>query len=60
MNFISQRFLSLSICEYPILEGDSSSSKERPEAKTIIAFKRDFSYFHKAQDQENGHGNQKL
>ena len=35
-------------------------SKEQPEAKTIIAFKRDFSYFHKAQDQENGHGNQKL
>ncbi|KAF3503684.1 hypothetical protein F2Q69_00042619 [Brassica cretica] len=31
MNFTSQRFLSPSICEYPTLEGDSSSRKERPE-----------------------------
>ncbi|WZZ89403.1 hypothetical protein YC2023_117982 [Brassica napus] len=52
MNFASQRFSSPSICEYPILEGDLSSSKERPEAKLIIGVKRSLSYFYKAQDQE--------
>ncbi|KAF3566661.1 hypothetical protein DY000_02017051 [Brassica cretica] len=52
MNFTSQRFSSQSICEYPTLEGDLSSSKERPEAKPIIGVKRSLSAFHKAQDQE--------
>ncbi|WZZ89422.1 hypothetical protein YC2023_118001 [Brassica napus] len=52
MNFTSQRFLSPSICEYPTLEGDSSSNKERPEAKLIIGYKRSLSAFQKAQDQE--------
>ncbi|KAF3518610.1 hypothetical protein DY000_02060481 [Brassica cretica] len=52
MNLTSQKFLSLSICEYPTIKGDSNSSKERTEAKTIISFKRDLSDFHKAQDQE--------
>ncbi|KAF3541796.1 hypothetical protein F2Q69_00020671 [Brassica cretica] len=40
MNFTTQRFLSPSICEYPTLEGDLSSSKERPEAKPIIGVNR--------------------
>ncbi|KAF3600849.1 hypothetical protein F2Q69_00033936 [Brassica cretica] len=53
MNFTSQRFLTPSICEYPILEGDSSLNKERPEAKTIIGVKRSLLTFQKAQDQEN-------
>uniref|UniRef100_M4DSB1 Uncharacterized protein n=1 Tax=Brassica campestris TaxID=3711 RepID=M4DSB1_BRACM len=35
MNFTTQRFSSLSICEYPTLEGDSSPRKERPEPKPI-------------------------
>lgn len=52
MNFTSQRFLSPSICEYPTLEEDSSSIKERPEAKPIIRVKRSLSAFQKAQDQE--------
>ncbi|WZZ49857.1 hypothetical protein YC2023_049964 [Brassica napus] len=52
MNFTSQRFLSPSICEYPTLEGDSSSNKERPEANPIIGVKRSLSAFQKAQDQE--------
>ncbi|KAG5410867.1 hypothetical protein IGI04_007186 [Brassica rapa subsp. trilocularis] len=52
MNFTTQRFLSPSICEYPTLEGDLSSSKERPEAKPIIGVKRSLSAFQKAQDQE--------
>ncbi|KAG5377709.1 hypothetical protein IGI04_025551 [Brassica rapa subsp. trilocularis] len=45
MNFTSQRFLSLSICEYPTLEGDLSSSKERPEANPIIGVKRSLSFY---------------
>ncbi|KAF2574738.1 hypothetical protein F2Q70_00001224 [Brassica cretica] len=52
MNFTNQRFSSPSICEYPILEGDLSSSKERPEAKPIIEVKRSLSAFHKAKDKE--------
>ncbi|KAG5392570.1 hypothetical protein IGI04_022533 [Brassica rapa subsp. trilocularis] len=52
MNFTTQRFLSRSICEYPTLEGDLSSGKERPEAKPIIGVKRSLSAFQKAQDQE--------
>ncbi|KAG5393426.1 hypothetical protein IGI04_023389 [Brassica rapa subsp. trilocularis] len=52
MNFTTRKFLSPSICEYPTLEGDLSSSKERPEAKPIIEVKRSLSAFHKAQDQE--------
>ncbi|XP_033139373.1 uncharacterized protein LOC117130981 [Brassica rapa] len=52
MNFTSQTFPSPSICEYPILEGDSSPRKERPEPKPIIGFKRSLSAFQKAQDQE--------
>ncbi|KAF3601362.1 hypothetical protein F2Q69_00036181 [Brassica cretica] len=45
INFTSQRFLSPSICEYPTLEGDSSSSKEWPEAKPIIGINRGLSDF---------------
>ncbi|KAG5398050.1 hypothetical protein IGI04_019864, partial [Brassica rapa subsp. trilocularis] len=52
MNFTTQRFLSLSICEYPTLEGDLSSSKERPEANPVIKFKSILSAFQKAKDQE--------
>jgi len=52
MNFTIQRFLNPSICEYPTLEEDSSSIKERPEAKPIIRVKRSLSAFQKAQDQE--------
>nr|VDD49749.1 unnamed protein product [Brassica oleracea] len=52
MNFTSQRFLSPSICEYPTLEGDSSSNKECPEAKPIIGVKSSLSAFQKAQYQE--------
>ncbi|KAG5375400.1 hypothetical protein IGI04_039996 [Brassica rapa subsp. trilocularis] len=52
MNFTIQRFLNPSICEYPTLEEDSSSMKERPEAKPITEVKRSLSSFHKAQDQE--------
>lgn len=52
MNFTIQRFLNPSICEYPTLEEDSSSIKERPEANPIIGVKRSLSDFHKAQDQE--------
>ncbi|WZY99405.1 hypothetical protein YC2023_071734 [Brassica napus] len=52
MNFTTQRFLSLSICEYPTLEGDLSSSKERPEVNPVIKFKRILSAFHKAKYQE--------
>ena len=52
MNFTTQRFLSPSICEYPTLEGDLSSSKERPEAKPIIGVKKSLPAFQKAQDQE--------
>ena len=52
MNFTIQRFLNPSICEYPTLEEDSSSIKERPEAKPIIGVKRSLSAFQKAQDQE--------
>uniref|UniRef100_M4CBB8 Replication factor A C-terminal domain-containing protein n=1 Tax=Brassica campestris TaxID=3711 RepID=M4CBB8_BRACM len=52
MNFTSQRFSSPSICEYPTLEGDFSSRKERPEPKPIIGFKRNLSAFQKAQYQE--------
>ncbi|WZZ89404.1 hypothetical protein YC2023_117983 [Brassica napus] len=48
----SKKFSSPSICEYPTLEGDLSSSKERPEAKPIIGVKRSLLAFHKAQDQE--------
>ncbi|KAF3512641.1 hypothetical protein F2Q69_00006713 [Brassica cretica] len=52
MNFTSQRFSSPSICEYPTLEGDLSSSKERPEENPIIGVSRSLSAFQKAQDQE--------
>ncbi|KAG5414623.1 hypothetical protein IGI04_002190 [Brassica rapa subsp. trilocularis] len=52
MNFTTQRFLSLSICEYPTLEGDLSSSKELPEANPVIKFKRILSAFQKDKDQE--------
>ncbi|KAF3526017.1 hypothetical protein F2Q69_00051056 [Brassica cretica] len=52
MNFTIQRFINPSICEYPTLEEDSSSIKERPEAKPIIGVKRGLSAFQKAQDQE--------
>ncbi|WZY94067.1 hypothetical protein YC2023_066396 [Brassica napus] len=52
MNFTTQRFLSPSICEYPTLERDLSSSKEQPEAKPIIGVKRSLSTFQKAKDQE--------
>ncbi|WZY99884.1 hypothetical protein YC2023_072213 [Brassica napus] len=52
MNFTTQWFLSPSICEYPTLEGDLSSSKERPEAKPVIKFKSILSAFQKAKDQE--------
>ncbi|WZZ15106.1 hypothetical protein YC2023_108195 [Brassica napus] len=52
MNFTTQRFLSLSICYYPTLEGDLSSSKERPEANPVIKFKSILSAFQKAKDQE--------
>ncbi|WZZ15107.1 hypothetical protein YC2023_108196 [Brassica napus] len=52
MNFTTQRFLSLSICEYPTLEGDLSSSKERPEVNPVIKFKSILSAFQKAKDQE--------
>ncbi|KAF2566442.1 hypothetical protein F2Q68_00026453 [Brassica cretica] len=52
MNFTSQRFPSPSIYEYPTLEGDFSSKKERPEPKPIIGFNRDPSDFQKAQCQE--------
>ncbi|WZY86718.1 hypothetical protein YC2023_033102 [Brassica napus] len=52
MNFTSQRFLSLSICEYPTLEEDSSPMKKRPEAKPIIGVKRSLSAFQKDKDQE--------
>ncbi|XP_048596044.1 uncharacterized protein LOC125577927 [Brassica napus] len=52
MTFTSQKFPNPSICEYPTLEGDLSSSKERPEAKPIIGVKRSLSAFQKAQDQE--------
>ncbi|KAF3533415.1 hypothetical protein DY000_02042386 [Brassica cretica] len=52
MNFTIQRFLNPSICEYPTLEEDSSSIKERPEAKPIIGVKGSLSSFQKAQDQE--------
>ncbi|KAF2555552.1 hypothetical protein F2Q68_00015083 [Brassica cretica] len=52
MNFTIQRFLNPSICEYPTLEEDSSSIKERPEAKPIIGVKMSLSAFQKAQDQE--------
>ncbi|KAF3595216.1 hypothetical protein DY000_02020689 [Brassica cretica] len=52
MNFTSQKFPSPSICEYPNLEEDSSSVKERPEAKPIIGVKRSLSAFQKVQDQE--------
>ncbi|WZZ85932.1 hypothetical protein YC2023_114511 [Brassica napus] len=51
MNFTSQRFSSQSICEYPTLEGDLSSSKEQPEAKPIIGVKRSLSAFQKVQYQ---------
>ncbi|WZZ64977.1 hypothetical protein YC2023_076347 [Brassica napus] len=47
-----ERFLNPSICEYPTLEEDSSSIKERPEGNTIIGVKRSLSAFQKAQDQE--------
>ncbi|CAG7875945.1 unnamed protein product [Brassica rapa] len=52
MNFTTQRFLSPSICEYPTLEGDLSSSKERHEANPVIKFKSILSAFQKAKDQE--------
>ncbi|KAF3602957.1 hypothetical protein F2Q69_00038811 [Brassica cretica] len=52
MNFTIQRFLNPPICEYPTLEEDSSSIKERPEARTIIGVNRSLSAFQKAQDQE--------
>ena len=52
MNFTTQRFLSPSICEYPTLEGDLSSSTERTEAKPVMKFKRILSAFQKAKDQE--------
>ena len=52
MNFTTQRFLSRSICKYPTLEGDLSSSKERPEAKPIIGVNSSLSAFQKAQYQE--------
>ncbi|XP_033139080.1 uncharacterized protein LOC117130034 [Brassica rapa] len=52
MNFTTQRFLSPSICEYPTLEGDLSSSKEPTEAKPVITFKSILSDFQKAKDQE--------
>ncbi|WZY78627.1 hypothetical protein YC2023_025011 [Brassica napus] len=52
MNFTTQRFLSLSICEYPTLEGDLSPSKERPEANPVIKFKSILSAFQKAKAQE--------
>ncbi|KAF2594766.1 hypothetical protein F2Q70_00042762 [Brassica cretica] len=52
MNFTNQRFSIPSIYEYPTLERDLSSSKERPEAKSIIGVKRSLSSFQKAQNQE--------
>ncbi|KAG5393547.1 hypothetical protein IGI04_023510 [Brassica rapa subsp. trilocularis] len=52
INFTTQRFLSPSICEYPTLEGDLSSSKERPEAKPVIKFKSILSAFQKVKYQE--------
>ncbi|CAF2374315.1 unnamed protein product, partial [Brassica napus] len=52
MNFTSQRFFSPSICEYPNLEGDSRPTKERPEPKPIIRFKKEISAFQNAQYQE--------
>uniref|UniRef100_M4FJ58 Uncharacterized protein n=1 Tax=Brassica campestris TaxID=3711 RepID=M4FJ58_BRACM len=52
MNFTTQKFPSPSICEYPILEGDSSPRKERNEPKPIILFNRNLSTFQKAQYQE--------
>ncbi|KAF3516742.1 hypothetical protein DY000_02059166 [Brassica cretica] len=52
MNFISQRFFSPSICEYPILEEDSSPKKKLPKPKPIIEVKRSLFDFHKAQDLE--------
>ncbi|KAL0825487.1 hypothetical protein Bca101_049164 [Brassica carinata] len=52
INFTSQRFPSLSICEYPTLEEDSSPMKKRPEPNPIIEVKRSLSYFQKAQYQE--------
>ncbi|CAG7876009.1 unnamed protein product [Brassica rapa] len=52
MNFTIQRFLNPSIYEYPTLEEDSSSIKERPEGKPIIGVKRSLSPFQKSQDQE--------
>ncbi|KAF3490091.1 hypothetical protein F2Q69_00053778 [Brassica cretica] len=52
INFTNQRFSSPSICEYPNLEGDLSSSKERPEAKPILGVNRSLSAFQKAQNQE--------
>ncbi|KAF2554794.1 hypothetical protein F2Q68_00014398 [Brassica cretica] len=48
MNFTIQRFLNPSICEYPTLEKDLTSIKERPEAKPIIGVKRSLSDFQKA------------
>ena len=52
MNFIIQRFLSPSICEYATLEEDSSPKKKRPEPKPIIGGKRSLLAFRKAQDLE--------
>ncbi|KAF3554017.1 hypothetical protein F2Q69_00012434 [Brassica cretica] len=49
MNFRSQKFLSPSICEYAILEEDSSPKKKRPEPKPIIGVKRSLLAFQKAQ-----------
>ncbi|WZZ45013.1 hypothetical protein YC2023_041272 [Brassica napus] len=34
------KVFSLSICEYPTLEGDSSPIKKRPEPKPIVEVKR--------------------
>ncbi|KAF3521825.1 hypothetical protein F2Q69_00046695 [Brassica cretica] len=52
MNFISQRFFSPSICEYSILEENSSPKKKLPKPKLIIEVKRSLFDFHKAQDLE--------
>ncbi|KAF3504685.1 hypothetical protein F2Q69_00040745 [Brassica cretica] len=47
-----ERFSSSSIFEYPTLEGDLTSSKERNESKPIIGVKRSLSAFQKAQYQK--------
>ncbi|KAF8105166.1 hypothetical protein N665_0162s0045 [Sinapis alba] len=52
MNFTIQKFLSPSSCECQTLEDDFSPSMKRPYQKSIMGFKRDLLYFHKARNQE--------